>query len=115
MLSFTKELRELKHRLDCAKHRGCHCYVSPINGKHISLDVFKLTLWVKKIVSHCSSLISVLTVNQLLGDATYTTTPSALDFDHVPKKRRNAAPTSSSAMPVHVHITNDIPLGDHGG
>jgi len=114
-LSFTKELRELKQRLYCAKHRGRYCYVSPINGEHISLDVFKLMLWAKKIVRNCLFLISVLTVNQLLGDAMYTTPPSSLDFDHVQKKPRHAASASSSSAPVHIHITNDIPLSDHGG
>ena len=117
-LSFTKELRELKQRLDCANHCGHHCYVSPINGDHIGLDLFKLMLWAKKIVRNCSSLISVLTVNQFLGDATYTTPPSALNFDHVPKKHRNATSESASLstvpVPVHVHVTNDI-LSDHRG
>jgi hypothetical protein len=51
-VSFKTELRELKQRLQCEKHSGKYCYVDPINpGEHIALDVYKLTLWAKKIVS----------------------------------------------------------------
>ena len=51
-VSFKTELRELKQRLQCEKHSGKYCYVDPINpGEHIALDIYKLTLWAKKIVS----------------------------------------------------------------
>ncbi len=49
-LSFLSELRELKGHLECSRHPGRHCYVSPINGDHIPLDIAKLTLWAKKMV-----------------------------------------------------------------
>jgi hypothetical protein len=103
--------------LYCTKHNGRYCLIRSIDGEHVGLDVYKLTLWAKKIVSHCSfpSRISILTAIQLLGDATYETPPEALGFDHVPKKRRNAAAVSSNMAPVHVHIRNDIPLSDQGG
>jgi hypothetical protein len=51
-LTFTSELRQLKAHLSCAKHPGKWCYVDPVKpGDHIHLDIFKLTLWAKKIVS----------------------------------------------------------------
>ena len=60
-VSFKTELRELKQRLQCEKHSGKYCYVDPINpGEHIALDVYKLTLWAKKIVSSLLSHSDVI-------------------------------------------------------
>jgi hypothetical protein len=50
-VSFKTELRELKQKLACQKHTGKYCYVDPTKqGEHIALDIYKLTLWAKKIV-----------------------------------------------------------------
>jgi hypothetical protein len=120
-LSFTKELRQLKSRLDCAQHRGRHCYISPVNGEHIMLDVYKLTLWAKKIVRLLVSVTGVcffLTWKQFLGDATFTQPPEILNFDHVPKKQRQSTSfrsATTSASPVQVQGFNDVLLGDQGG
>jgi hypothetical protein len=60
-VSFKTELRELKQRLQCEKHSGRYCYVDPIHpGEHIALDIYKLTLWAKKIVSNRCYLTSVV-------------------------------------------------------
>ncbi|KAJ8582876.1 hypothetical protein M405DRAFT_846184 [Rhizopogon salebrosus TDB-379] len=110
-VTFAAEFRELKNRLDCAKHSGKYCYINPISGEHEAQDVFKLTLWAKKIS---------------LSEATYDRPPEAAMFDHARKKRRTsstlqASPrteASGSNVPaIHVHIPpmRGQPLGDvHG-
>jgi hypothetical protein len=56
-VSFKTELHELKQRLQCEKHSGKYCYVDPIHHReHVALDIYKLTLWAKKIVSSISIL-----------------------------------------------------------
>jgi len=50
-LTFVRELRELKRLLECQQHKGKHCYVSPINGKHQLCNTYKLSYWAKQIVS----------------------------------------------------------------
>ncbi|KZP22978.1 hypothetical protein FIBSPDRAFT_889874 [Athelia psychrophila] len=100
-VSFVSELRQLKGHLSCARHPGSWCYVDRIKpDDHIPLDIFKLTLWAKKI---------------FFGDATLQNPPSELSFDHVPKKRKMAASTKPNATPVQVNITNVMPFGDQSG
>ncbi|KAH9919221.1 hypothetical protein B0H21DRAFT_827440 [Amylocystis lapponica] len=72
-LSFVKELRQLREHLNCARHPGRFCFVSPINGEHVDLNRFKLTLWAKKM---------------FFGEASLHQPPSVLGFDHVQKKPR---------------------------
>jgi hypothetical protein len=58
------EFRELKNRLDCAKHSGKYCYINPVSGEHEAQDVFKLTLWAKKIVRtfHCTTFNKLIVI-----------------------------------------------------
>ncbi|KAG2749318.1 hypothetical protein P692DRAFT_20732641 [Suillus brevipes Sb2] len=86
-ISFAAEFRELKNRLSCAKHTGKHCYVNPITGDHKALDVYRLTLWAKKIS---------------LGETTYEKPPEATMFDHVPKK-----PGSLNMPAIHIHVPSE--------
>jgi hypothetical protein len=58
-LSFAAKFRELKNKLDCAKHRGKFCFVNPITSDHESQDIYNLTLWAKKIVSDLSLELSL--------------------------------------------------------
>jgi hypothetical protein len=70
-LSFAAEFRELKNKLDCAKHPGTFCYINPISGEHEAQDIYNLTLWAKKIVSEVKLEASVtglcLNINTVLG------------------------------------------------
>ena len=50
-LTFVQELQELKRVLECQQHKGKRCYVSPINGKHQLCNTYKLSYWVKQIIS----------------------------------------------------------------
>ncbi|KAI6014612.1 hypothetical protein BKA83DRAFT_4499317 [Pisolithus microcarpus] len=50
VMSFASEFHKLKERLSCAQHAGKYCYVTP-TGDHDALDIYKLTSWVKSIVS----------------------------------------------------------------
>ncbi|KIJ96350.1 hypothetical protein K443DRAFT_10688 [Laccaria amethystina LaAM-08-1] len=92
-LTFIKELRELKRRLECQLHKGRYCFVSPINGQHQGCDIYQLTFWAKKI---------------FLGQANYQSPPSSLEFDHVPKRIRRVKPAISSQPEIHVHIPSNI-------
>lgn len=49
-VTFSRELRELKRHLECQRHHGKHCYVSPIDGTHQPCDIYKLTFWAKQIL-----------------------------------------------------------------
>ncbi|KAG1771527.1 hypothetical protein EDD22DRAFT_947961 [Suillus occidentalis] len=100
-ISFAAEFHELKNHLSCAKHTGKHCYVNPITGDHEALDIYRLTLWAKKIS---------------LGETTYEKPPKATMFDHVPKKRRTSSTSASSTpieagslnMPaIHIHVPSE--------
>lgn len=109
-LTFVKELRELKRRLECQLHKGRHCFVSPINGQHQGCDIYKLTFWAKKIVrlrSSSRSLCISLQV-QFLGQANYQSPPSSLEFDHVSKRIRRMKPVISSQPEIHVHIPSNL-------
>jgi len=50
MLTYIREYRELKRRLECQVHRGRHCYISPVNGEHKEVSRKLQTLWAKEIV-----------------------------------------------------------------
>ncbi|RPD52197.1 hypothetical protein L227DRAFT_617931 [Lentinus tigrinus ALCF2SS1-6] len=98
-MSFLSELRKLKAHLECSRHPGHHCYVPPINGDHVLLDIAKLTLWAKKM---------------FLNQATLYQPPEVLGFDHVTKKRHCNSPLSTFisplclfllAMPLMMHPT----------
>ncbi|KAG1732555.1 hypothetical protein EDB19DRAFT_1911944 [Suillus lakei] len=106
-LSFAAEFHELRNKLDCAKHPGKFCYINPISGNHEAQDIYKLTLWAKKI---------------FLGEATYEKPPETAAFDHISKKHRVSSTTASQAGPslpeIHIHLPPTIttqPLGDIGG
>ncbi|KDQ15989.1 hypothetical protein BOTBODRAFT_43876 [Botryobasidium botryosum FD-172 SS1] len=60
-ISFVKEFCQLKDHLCCAMHTDRYCHVSPVNGQHIPIDIFKLTLWVKKMKKPCRSASSSTT------------------------------------------------------
>ncbi|KAI0055787.1 hypothetical protein BV25DRAFT_1921523 [Artomyces pyxidatus] len=93
-LSFLREYRELRTHLNCDGHPNRLCYVSPINGEHIPIDNFKLTLWAKKIFQNEASLREP---------------PSTLEFDHVPKKPRRSGPSPSASTPaINLYITNPV-------
>ena len=49
-VSYASQLRQLKQKLFCQKHDQ-HCYINPIDGEHVPMNVHALTLWAKKIVS----------------------------------------------------------------
>ncbi|KAG2355657.1 hypothetical protein BDR07DRAFT_1492954 [Suillus spraguei] len=101
-LSFAAEFCELKSKLDCTKHPGKYCYVSPISGGHKAQDIYSLTLWAKKI---------------FLSKATYEKPPETAVFDHVSKKHWVSSTTSASQPEIHVHLPQTItqPLSDISG
>ncbi|KDQ51433.1 hypothetical protein JAAARDRAFT_50724 [Jaapia argillacea MUCL 33604] len=103
-MSFVKELRQLKQHVECAKHNGKYCYVSPITGDHKNLNIYQLTLWAKKI---------------FLGDATLQEPPSVLEFERLCKKVRRSNSSSNvaslSTPAIHVHLPATYALGDVGG
>ncbi|TFK68636.1 hypothetical protein BDN72DRAFT_948678 [Pluteus cervinus] len=86
----VNELRQLKERLFCQQHSR-HCYVHPTSFEHINLDVFKLTLWARKISQ---------------GEATLDRPPTCSSFDFSPKRatRSRRAGASSTLPPIHVHL-----------
>ena len=47
---YDSQVCQLKEKPFCQKHDR-HCYVNPINSKHITMNIHALTLWAKKIVS----------------------------------------------------------------
>ncbi|KAF7968352.1 hypothetical protein HWV62_30911 [Athelia sp. TMB] len=99
MVSADKILAILKERTFCSTHKKW-CWLNPFSGEHITLDVFDLTLWAKKI---------------LIGEATIARPPNTLNFDHVRKKTRYSS-SSSIPPPIHVNIHNHgMPLSDFGG
>jgi len=49
-VSYASQLRQLKQKLFCEKHDR-HCYINPIDGEHLPMNIHALTLWAKKIVS----------------------------------------------------------------
>ena len=50
-VTFRPQLCKLKQHLECQRHHGQYCYVSPVDGTHLPCDIYKLTLWAKQIVS----------------------------------------------------------------
>lgn len=107
-MNFASQFRELKNKLACAQHPGKHCYVNPISADHEAQDIYKLSLWAKKI---------------FLGEATYERPPETVSFDHVAKRRRtlgsslSASESTSNVPAIHVHLppTSPLPLSNHGG
>ncbi|KAJ7108408.1 hypothetical protein C8R43DRAFT_1162226 [Mycena crocata] len=52
---YTKEFRELKAHLSCAKHKDQLCYVSPLDGHHQHVGTHEASLWAKEIsVNHAT-------------------------------------------------------------
>ncbi|KAF8153092.1 hypothetical protein B0H34DRAFT_722198 [Crassisporium funariophilum] len=95
-LTFVRELRELKRLLECQRHKGKHCYVSPVNGKHQMCSNYKLSYWAKQI---------------FLNQATYCSPPEQLQFDHVAKRARRKkplTPTERAQPHIHVHIPHTL-------
>ncbi|KIJ67284.1 hypothetical protein HYDPIDRAFT_165949 [Hydnomerulius pinastri MD-312] len=99
-LDFTNKLHQLKEHLACITHTGRWCFVSPIDGHHQQLDIFVLTLWVKKM---------------LLNKAMITQPPNILQFDHPTKRRRTSqahvADPSGATPTIHLHL-GDLPFND---
>ncbi|KAH9066997.1 hypothetical protein EDB83DRAFT_2181108, partial [Lactarius deliciosus] len=90
-VTFSHELRELKRHLECQRHHGQYCYVSPVDGRHRPCDVYQLTLWAKQI---------------LFENASYQSPPHDMKFDHATKRQRHeeGCKKSSGQPEIHVHI-----------
>ncbi|KAI6115825.1 hypothetical protein EDD16DRAFT_1704463 [Pisolithus croceorrhizus] len=107
-MNFASQFHELKSKLACAQHPWKHCYVNPISADREAQDIYKLSLWAKKI---------------FLGEATYEWPPETVSFDHVAKRcctsgsSLSATESTSSVPAIHVHLppTSPLPLSNHSG
>ncbi|KAF7969533.1 hypothetical protein HWV62_26977 [Athelia sp. TMB] len=89
----------LKERTFCSTHKKW-CWLNPFTGEHVTIDIYGLTLWARKI---------------LTGDATIARPPNTLNFDHVRKRARHSS-SNNAPPPIHVNIHNHgMPLTDFGG
>ncbi|KAJ7449480.1 hypothetical protein B0H11DRAFT_2078847 [Mycena galericulata] len=98
---FTKEYKELRSQLSCAKHRDQLCYVHP-DGHHIRVEPAHVSLWAKEIS---------------LGKVTKFRPPENIMFqDYFLPERKRArtskpeSPKNPCAPTIHVTVNTVVPF-----
>ncbi|KAJ7110949.1 hypothetical protein C8R44DRAFT_883400 [Mycena epipterygia] len=89
---FTREYRELKNHLSCAKHKGDLCYIHE-DGHHIRVEPSHATLWAKEIS---------------IGNAKRTRPPENIIFQEYFLPERKRARTGGRSESSHNPFTPTI-------